>query len=136
MFVTLGGVPKKPSRLDREFQSQSSPNDGRSPAQHDRDRLLYSSAFRRLAEVTQVVTANSGYVFHNRLTHSLQVAQVGRRMAENLIRQYDKHLDISKHLDPDVVEAAALAHDLGHPPFGHVIEETIFLKAYSDGTNP
>lgn len=46
-------------------------------------------------------------------------------MAENLIRQYDKHLDISKHLDPDVVEAAALAHDLGHPPFGHVIEEEL-----------
>jgi dGTPase len=57
--------------------------DDRTPAQRDRDRLLYSSALRRLAEVTQVVSADSGYVFHNRLTHSLQVAQVGRRLAEN-----------------------------------------------------
>jgi dGTPase len=99
--------------------------DGRTPAQRDRDRLLYSSAFRRLAEVTQVVAANSGYVFHNRLTHSLQVAQVGRRLAEKLNRESCDRPEGFEGLDPDVVEAASLAHDLGHPPFGHVIEETL-----------
>jgi len=62
----LSGPPSGPKK-----------GDGRTPAQRDRDRILYSSAFRRLAEVTQVVAASSGYVFHNRLTHSLQVAQVG-----------------------------------------------------------
>jgi dGTPase len=100
-------------------------SDGRSPAQRDRDRLLYSSAFRRLAEVTQVVAANSGYVFHNRLTHSLQVAQVARRLAEKLNRDYPDPPSNFEGIDPDAVEAAALAHDLGHPPFGHVAEESL-----------
>jgi len=99
--------------------------DGRSPAQRDRDRVLYSSAFRRLAEVTQVVAANSGYVFHNRLTHSLQVAQVGRRLAERFNRDYPETVTGKYEINPDVVEAAAMAHDLGHPPFGHVIEEEL-----------
>lgn len=87
---------------------------------------MYSSSFRRLAEVTQVVAANSGYVFHNRLTHSLQVAQVGRRLAERMVRVQDERgVFPVDGIDPDVVEAACLAHDLGHPPFGHVIEEEL-----------
>jgi dGTPase len=104
--------------------------DDRTPAQRDRDRILYSSSFRRLAEVTQVVSANSGYVFHNRLTHSLQVAQVGRRLAEKLQK---KHPNLTRALIcPDVVEAACLAHDLGHPPFGHIAEHRLneLAKAY------
>ena len=113
-------------RDDRLYKKiTKSKTDGRTPAQRDRDRLLYSSAFRRLAEVTQVVAANSGYVFHNRLTHSLQVAQVGRRLAEKLNRDYPELPTEFEGLDPDVVEAACLAHDLGHPPFGHVIETTL-----------
>jgi dGTPase len=110
----------------RHEKKQRKLGDHRTPSQRDRDRLLYSSAFRRLAEVTQVVAANSGYVFHNRLTHSLQVAQVGRRLAEKLIQKQDS-LGIfpTDGIDPDVVEAACLAHDLGHPPFGHVIEEKL-----------
>jgi dGTPase len=100
--------------------------DSRTPSQRDRDRLLYSSSFRRLAEVTQVVAANSGYVFHNRLTHSLQVAQVGRRIAEKLFQnQNQQGIFPIGGIDPDTVEAACLAHDLGHPPFGHVIEEEL-----------
>jgi dGTPase len=100
--------------------------DHRTPAQRDRDRLLYSSAFRRLAEVTQVVAANSGYVFHNRLTHTLQVAQVGRRLAEKIISiQNERGVFPLDGVDADVVEAACLAHDLGHPPFGHVIEDEL-----------
>jgi dGTPase len=100
----------------------NSSGDYRTAAQRDRDRILYSSSFRRLAEVTQVVAANSGYVFHNRLTHSLQVAQVGRRIAENLNKRQPETRD---YIDPDVVEAACLAHDLGHPPFGHIAEQIL-----------
>jgi dGTPase len=80
-----------------------------------------------LAEVTQVVSADSGYVFHNRLTHSLQVAQVGRRLAEKLLKRLPETTgDLAfEGLDPDVVEAACLAHDLGHPPFGHIAEKEL-----------
>jgi dGTPase len=108
--------------------------DDRKPAQRDRDRLLYSSAFQRLAEITQVVAASSGYVFHNRLTHSLQVAQIGRRLAEKLLLSPDfsDQVDFSG-FDPDSVEAACLAHDLGHPPFGHVVEEELNLLASDFG---
>jgi dGTPase len=113
-------------RNQRLFQKASKDkSDARTPAQRDRDRLLYSSAFRRLAEVTQVVASNSGYVFHNRLTHSLQVAQLARRLTEKLIRDNPTLPGDFEGLDPDVAEAAALAHDLGHPPFGHVVEETL-----------
>ena len=103
----------------------SKEGDFRSPSQKDRDRILYTSAFRRLAEVTQVVAANNAHVFHNRLTHSLQVAQVGRRITENLARAPASLLDEVGGLDPDVVEAGCLAHDLGHPPFGHAAEEEL-----------
>jgi dGTPase len=100
-------------------------SDLRSAAQKDRDRVLYTSSFRRLAQVTQVVAADTGHVFHNRLTHSLQVAQVGRRLAERLAKVHESELNESTGLDPDVVEAACLAHDLGHPPFGHIAEEEL-----------
>lgn len=105
----------------------------RTCAQRDRDRILYSSALRRLAEVTQVVSPDSGYVFHNRLTHSLQVAQVGRRLAERLISRYGAEVAEASVLDPDVVEAACLAHDLGHPPFGHLAEQVLDKAAASAG---
>jgi dGTPase len=66
-------------------------------------------------------------LFHNRLTHSLKVAQIGRRIAERLVRSLKtaKHLQAAGWIDPDVVEAACLAHDLGHPPFGHIAEQTL-----------
>jgi dGTPase len=99
--------------------------DDRSPAQHDRDRVIYTSAFRRLAEITQVVSPESGHVFHNRLTHSLQVAQVGRRLAEKLRLRHGDLADEIGGIDPDAVEAACFAHDLGHPPFGHIAEEKL-----------
>jgi len=103
--------------------------DQRSPFQIDRDRICYCSAFRRLAQVTQVVSASEGSVFHNRLTHSLKVAQVGKRLAEKLIKDTSADnpdlLEECGGLDPDVVEASALAHDLGHPPFGHIAEQEL-----------
>jgi dGTPase len=87
--------------------------------------FLYSMAFRRLTGVTQVVSPGEGEVFHNRLTHSLKVAQVGRRLAEALQKNYPKEVEAWGGLSPDVVETAALAHDLGHPPFGHIAEEEL-----------
>ncbi len=104
---------------------KSDPTDTRSPAQKDRDRILYTSALRRLAKVTQVVKADTGHVFHNRLTHSMQVAQVGLRTAQRLQPIYLTLTSSTEGFDPDVVEAACVAHDLGHPPFGHVAERKL-----------
>lgn len=100
--------------------------DPRKPFQRDRDRVLYCPEFRRLSGVTQVASATEGDVFHNRLTHSLKVAQVGRRLAERLLGDSSSEVVAGwGGLDPDVVETAGLAHDLGHPPFGHHGEEVI-----------
>jgi dGTPase len=100
--------------------------DGRSPAKHDRDRILYSPHFLRLSSVTQVVGVREKQIFHNRLTHTLKVAQVGRRLAEKLLASTPRRQLLPLGgLDPDTVEAACLAHDLGHPPFGHVAEEAL-----------
>lgn len=110
------------------------PPTNRTPAQRDRDRILYEYSFRRLGGVTQVVLAREGHLFHNRLTHSLKVAQVGRRIAETISKQAagqteeEAAIEVAGGLDPDVVEAAGLAHDLGHPPFGHVGEQELNLK--------
>lgn len=117
--------PREKGRLD--------PRDPRSPAQRDRDRILYSPFFLRLSGVTQVVGTQERRQFHNRMTHSLKVAQVGRRIAETLIRS--THLSSRQEvggLDPDTVEAACLAHDLGHPPFGHIAEQE--LNSLLEGT--
>jgi dGTPase len=106
--------------------------DQRRQFERDRDRILYSSAFRRLGGVTQVVWAQGeGYLFHNRLTHSLKVGQIGRRISEMLIARASdgdgeaKAAIAHQGLEPEVVEAAGLAHDLGHPPFGHIAEQEL-----------
>jgi dGTPase len=112
-----------PQHEDRIWEETG--DDFAGPYPTDRDRILYSSAFRRLAGVTQVVSPSEGHTFHNRLTHSLEVAQTARRLAEQL---RDNFPDQSKALDnvnPDVAECAGLAHDLGHPPFGHVAEKEL-----------
>ena len=131
---------KPPERYDR-LSVIDRPADSRSPAQRDRDRILFTTAFRRLAGVTQVFAAEEGHVFHNRLTHSLEVAQVGRRLAEKLSKEHRALCDKSGGVDPDVVESACMAHDLGHPPFGHVAEVTLDELArhgadHAQGTEP
>ena len=78
-------------RYERFFTtSTKNTGDTREPGQRDRDRILYTSAFRRLAGITQVVAPVEGHVFHNRLTHTLEVAQIGRRLAEKLLQNYDE----------------------------------------------
>jgi dGTPase len=99
-----------------------------SPFRADRDRIVTSPFFARLGGVTQVISpGGSGLLVHNRLTHSLKVAQVARAVAERLVAspRYRALLERLGGCDPDVVEAAALAHDLGHPPFGHLGESVL-----------
>lgn len=123
-----GSLPRAERRHFIEKPPASSrPTDPRSEFQRDRDRILYSSAFRRLSGITQVASPGELYPVHNRLTHSLKVAQVGRSLARHLLDDPSAKplIDSAGGLDPDVVEAACLAHDLGHPPFGHVAEHEL-----------
>jgi dGTPase len=94
----------------RVFEEEST---FRSAFQRDRDRIIHASAFRRLKHKTQVFVEHEGDYFRTRLTHSIEVAQVARTIARAL------------GLDEDLTEAVALAHDLGHPPFGHTGEDAL-----------
>jgi dGTPase len=99
-------------------------NDHRTPFQIDRDRVLFSSAFRQLQSKTQVFQSGEYDFYRTRLTHTIEVARIARSIAEYLNQTSDR-LRPDFQLDPDLVEAVGLAHDLGHPPFGHIGERKL-----------
>jgi dGTPase len=109
-----------PSR-SRGRRHAEEPPPTRTEYQRDRDRIIHCSAFRRLVYKTQVFLNHEGDLFRTRLTHSLEVAQLGRSMARSL------------HLNEDLVEAIALAHDLGHTPFGHAGQDALNTCMQSHG---
>jgi dGTPase len=104
-------VRSRPPAVDREVPEPPCPL--RTEFQRDRDRIIHTKAFRRLKHKTQVFIAPVGDHYVTRLTHTLEVAQIGRTIARAL------------NLNEDLVEAMCLGHDLGHTPFGHVGEETL-----------
>ena len=107
-FSKLSVSIKSKGRFNNEKKS-----DLRSPYQRDRDRIVHSTAFRRLKHKTQVFVNTTGDHFRTRITHSLEVAQISRTLAK-----YFK-------LNEDLCETLSLAHDLGHTPFGHAGEEAL-----------
>lgn len=131
----------------------------RTPFERDVDRIKYTRELRRLKDVTQVARSGESYLYHDRLSHSMKVAQVGRRMAEFLLRRTaaldldeaateleishrlvegdgleEVDPDLRRQVNPDAVEAACFAHDMGHPPFGHVAERELDILL-QDKTN-
>ena len=108
------------SAQSRGRERPETPSPLRTEYQRDRDRIIHTNAFRRLKHKTQVFLAPSGDHFVTRLTHTLEVAQVGRTIARAL------------NLNEDLVEAMSYGHDLGHTPFGHLGEETLD-QIYSEG---
>lgn len=116
----------------REFDVELFDPDGRgrvddphrSPFEIDRDRIVHAAPFRRLQGKTQVLLAGEYDFYRTRLTHSIEVAQLGRAICTRLLRT-SPHLNDDFHISPDLVEAACLAHDLGHPPFGHAGERVL-----------
>jgi dGTPase len=109
--------------------SASPTAEDRSEVAKDRDRLIHSSGFRRLQGKSQIVGVEVGDFFRTRITHSLECAQIGRAIATAVARtdDWESVVEDPLHL-PDLVEAACLAHDLGHPPFGHNGEQALRRK--------
>ena len=116
-----------PKRLGLEEEKK--PQDVRSQFQRDYDRIIFSSPFRRLQNKTQVFPLPGSIFVHNRLTHSLEVASVGRSLGNMLANGLqERKIDVSPHLLESIgtiVSSACLAHDLGNPPFGHSGEKAI-----------
>lgn len=100
------------------------PDPLRTPFEQERDRVIYTAAFRRLQAKTQVFLSGEYDFYRTRLTHSIEVAQIGRSICQYLKRR-GAPLGEDFFIDPDLVEAICLAHDLGHPPFGHAGERTL-----------
>jgi len=109
--------------LERQHpEPPASRRDYRDPTERDRDRILHSSAFRRLQGKTQVFGIGQADFYRTRLTHSIETAQLAKAIARNLLMEES---GLAGCLTPELAEAVALAHDLGHPPFGHAGEQTL-----------
>ena len=118
--IGFGYRPRAPYACDpaqsrgRFYDESESPT--RTPFQRDRDRIIHSTAFRRLKHKTQVFVAHEGDHYRTRLTHTIEVAQIARALARAL------------RCDEDLAEAVALVHDFGHTPFGHTGEDALNEK--------
>jgi len=111
--------------FDLEALPGARPADYRTPFQVDRDRIIHSSAFRKLQSKTQVFLSGEYDFYRTRLTHSIEVAQIGRSICHYLRTQPGGPLRDDFFIDADLVEAVCLSHDLGHPPFGHAGERKL-----------
>lgn len=117
---------------DKETFVPRTDDDYRSPFRRDVARLVHSPGFRRLQGKTQLFSGLESDFFRNRLTHSMEVAQIAKSLAIKL-NQDEKLLDLGWQIDLDLVEFAGLAHDLGHPPFGHTGEHVLHRLMASHG---
>lgn len=115
-----------------EGQKMRRPSQDRSDFQFDRDRIIFSTSFRRLQNKTQVFQAGEYDFYRTRLTHSLEVATIAKSICQHLLATSEALRD-DFHLDLDLVEAICLAHDLGHPPFGHAGERVLHQLMEDDG---
>jgi len=114
------------SDFDTEWigRGQSKNVKGRTPFEQDRDRIIYSPAFRRLQSKTQVFLSGEFDFYRTRLTHSIEVSQIGRSIVNHLNRS-SSDLGDDFFIDQDLVESICLAHDIGHPSFGHAGEQVL-----------
>jgi len=110
--------------FDAETFGASRKVDYRTPFMIDRDRIIHAHSFRKLQSKTQVFLSGEYDFYRTRLTHSMEVAQIGRSICQYLLSRGGP-LSEDFHIDSDLVEAVCLAHDLGHPPFGHSGERTL-----------
>ncbi|MFA6455856.1 MAG: dNTP triphosphohydrolase, partial [Bacteroidota bacterium] len=110
--------------FDTACRDDERKNDYRTPFEQDRDRIIHTASFRRLQAKTQVFLSGEYDFYRTRLTHSLEVAQIGRAICTYLQRKSSFFSD-TFYIDPHLVEAICLSHDLGHPPFGHAGERTL-----------
>lgn len=107
-------------------------NEYRTLFQIDRDRIIHSSEFRRLQGKTQVFLPGEYDFYRTRLTHSIEVAQIGRSICNFILTQYKEYFNDNYFIDSDLVESVCLTHDLGNPPFGHAGERklNLLMKEY------
>ena len=108
--MSIWKVRRAPAGVQRQ-------DDQREEYERDRARVIHSSAFRRLQAKTQILGVLEGDFHRTRLTHSMEVAQIGRGLVLSLLRRYPELTDLLPRLEQ--IETTGLAHDLGHPPFGH-----------------
>ena len=111
--------------FDSEALGGTRKRDYRTAFQVDRDRIIHAHAFRKLQSKTQVFLSGEYDFYRTRLTHSMEVAQIGRSICGVAARHAARRCGADFHIDSDLVEAVCLAHDLGHPPFGHSGERTL-----------